>query len=197
MVGKNRQRKIDIITKYGVQNADVIAEACREVDLPLAVGAALVGHESGGKNIYGHDLGGALSTRGKAVAVCGKIYPEMSDIEVDYRNSVVFFLMIGAGAKSNGLGLTQLTFADDLHDGRTGGFFRQAADDHDLDPVDPLQNCIMGLGHVLKPILVAQNWDLAKAGTVYNHGSMRDGINDYGLDFRRDVAAWETRWIHG
>lgn len=174
-------------------NADAAALACRRAGVSYAVACALMEKESGGRNIYGHDVGGALSTASGPVTVAGVTYPKGADIPVGRLNFGVFLLMIGAGARSNGVGPCQITYAGDLPDGRTGGYFRQMLDDEGLDPADPVDNVVKGLTTLGR--LHDQYGSWATAGAVYNGGSHpSDRAVAYGIDLARRINAWRDRF---
>lgn len=175
------QAKIDIATREGLRNADALARACERLGLGYAAACTKVDMESNGDNIYGHDVGGALSTRNGAVTVCGKTYPRMSNIPVTHQNFAVFLMMMAAGHKSNGVGPSQITYAGELPDGRTGGYFRMAADDENLDLVLPEDNFYFGLKRLKEHYDNVGNW--AQAATLYNAGNLRNGVNSYGRMF--------------
>lgn len=89
-------KRIKIATQHGIANAEVAAEVCREVGLPFFVACALLEQESMGRNVYGHDAGGAMSG-----------FPD----PVNFGNWRVFrWLVIDKGQTSNGVGPCQLTY---------------------------------------------------------------------------------------
>lgn len=163
----------------GLRNVNAIADACVKTGLSFHLGCALAEKESHGRNIYGHDLGGALSTGRGPVTVAGHTYDRGEDIPVTPANAGIFLLMIGAGHRSNGMGPGQITYANDLPDGRTGGFFRQMLD-AGLLPWDPTDNLTFAF-RKLKNLLDA-GYDAAEAGTIYNAGNLTHGVNQYGHD---------------
>jgi hypothetical protein len=182
-------QKVAIAEKFGLVNVRPMYRAARRVGIPFRVACALYEKESGGRNIYGHDEGGALSTNGRMVTVSGVTYGVGANIPVTPQNFGVFLLKIGAGAKSNGVGPSQITYAADLPDGRTGGYFRQMMDDENLDPADPEDNMVKGLsilwGHWMaqrKP----RSWVVA--GRAYN------GRLSYGVDLAAKIVKWRLRF---
>src|SRR5215216_1816355 len=87
--------QIAIASDY-LENVDIAAQVCDETGTPFYILRALLEKESGGKNIYGHDAGGALSG-----------YPK----PVTRDNYEVFrWLVFTKGQTSNGVGPMQLTF---------------------------------------------------------------------------------------
>ena len=45
----------EILAAGGLTNADLIVQAATATGIPLAIAAAMIQKESGGKNVYGHD----------------------------------------------------------------------------------------------------------------------------------------------
>jgi hypothetical protein len=124
------ERKKAIIESHDFVNVQSMFDATKKVRLedklsmPLPAVLAKFDKESKGKNIYGHDIGGIFSTRDNAVELQGKVWPKGSNIPVTPSNAGIFLIKMATGAKSNGMGPSQITFASDLVDGRTGGYFR-------------------------------------------------------------------------
>lgn len=188
----DRLRRMQYAVAQGVQNVENISEAADDVGLSFVVALALIDKESRGANIYGHDKGGALSTNGRTVTVSGETYPPGSDIPVTPQNFAVFLMLIAQGVTSNGVGPAQITYAGDLPDGRVGGYFRQAADDENLDLANPEHNIRFGLSRFAAHL--AHEGSIALAGTAYNAGSARNGVNDYGLDLAARVVRWRQEF---
>jgi hypothetical protein len=156
--------------------------------LELAVALALFEGETHGKNIYGHDVGGALSTRDNSVTVCGVTYPKGSNIPVTPANAAVFLIMVAAGHKSNGMGPGQVTYAADLPDGKSLGYFRQMLE-RDMLPWKPLHNMQFCLEKIME--LYNQSHDWALAGGHYNGGTKPDMV--YGNAFKKRIDTWNQR----
>lgn len=195
--------RIDLAKADGIYRPAQVAAAARLVKLPLAVAFSLVQKESpgrdllgkrwsGGLNIYGHDAGGALSTGMGPVTVCGETYPEDSDIPVTPANFGIFLIMISHGVRSNGVGPCQITYDGELPDGKSGGFFRQMLEE-DLWPWHPPHNMQFGFRR-FRGYLENTEGDVAKAGTIYNAGSLRGGVNEYGLDLELRVTSWRGKF---
>jgi hypothetical protein len=183
----NKAQMIAAAEAEGLTNVGQMWEAAVESGVPFPVACALFEKESGGANVYGHDVGGALSTRDRAVEVCGRTYPEDSTIPVSAANAGVFLLKIGAGARSNGMGPAQITWAGDLADGRSGGFFRDMLDNRGLIPWHVLDNMVYGLGllHLYK---AGRGTTWEDAGTRYN------GHREYGEDLAEKIREWRARF---
>lgn len=75
-----------------------LAVACAAVGFPFFLGLAVMQKESNGRNIYGHDPGGAMYV------------PRPQNIEVTEENYREFRRLINSGTPSNGVGPLQLTY---------------------------------------------------------------------------------------
>jgi hypothetical protein len=115
------ERRKGIAVQYGLHNVECIALVCREAGVPFYVACALFEKESGGRNIYGHDAGGALS--GFPLDVCEGNY------------GVFEWLVFTKGQTSNGVGPSQITYK---------GFFTQMKA-QGLKPWDVHDNMLFGL----------------------------------------------------
>jgi hypothetical protein len=185
-----RAERIRIATEHGLHNVSAIADASVDSGMSFHLACALLDGESDGWNIYGHDVGGALSTRSHHVTVAGHTYAQGTDIPVTPENAAVFLLMIGAGHKSNGMGPCQITYAADLPDGRSGGYFRQMSDDYGLVPWDVTDNMVFGFSRLFMPLLV-KHGSVAAAGAHYNGGTHP---NASALDYGARLAARDVLW---
>jgi hypothetical protein len=87
--------QIKIAKATGLANVDGIAAAANKTKCPFYLALAMIERESNGKNVYGHDRGGALSG-----------FPK----EVNKGNFEVFKWMIDNGHPSNGVGPAQITY---------------------------------------------------------------------------------------
>jgi hypothetical protein len=126
---------------YGLSNAVTIAGTCREAGVPFYVACALFEKETMGKNIYGHDKGGALSG-----------FPG----EVNKDNYEVFEWLVSQGMKSNGVGPSQIT---------SGSLLTQMKTEH-LDPWNVWDNMLFGLRFLKKWKVKYRTWH--NAGRLYN-----------------------------
>lgn len=148
-----------------LQNADVLATACREAHVPYFVACALVEKESGGKNVYGHDAGGALSG-----------FPH----DVNLHNFRVFKWLIDQGHTSNGVGPCQITYAPSFD------LMLKMA----LRPWMPLDNMIFGLRLLKTDYDATFSWQ--NAGARYNGGPHPNGTAlAYGKDLALKIEAWK------
>lgn len=154
----------------GLKNADIAARVCDEVGTKYYHLCALLEKESGGKNVYGHDVGGTLSG---------------FDLPVNKDNYAVFYwLVITKGGKSNGVGPMQLTYK---------GFLTDMAANK-LKAYDPYDNITYGAKLWLDYYRTArsQTYDrvaaIIRAGTKYNTGSY--GTNAYGVRLLGLMNKW-------
>lgn len=143
-----------VLTQHGMSNAAELVKACAFVGIPTYIGAAFAEHESGGKNVYGHDSGGAMCGAGN----------------VTRDNYATFLSMVRAGHTSNGVGPMQITYP---------GYFKpNTAEVAAL--YDPYANFVFGL-KIIKAYLNGNYSDanLDAAGQKYNSGSAH-GAPGYG-----------------
>jgi hypothetical protein len=173
--------RIQIAQEFGLQNVPEAATACREAGLPFYAACALLEKESMGANVYGHDIGGALSG-----------YPQQVD-ESNYR--VFYWLVVDKGWTSNGVGPTQITWAGALRTStggaaRDGGLFR-LMEQQGLRPWIPEENMRYGFGLLWQHYLdLGHSW--ISAGAAYN------GKRSYGADLFTKCEEWRERLgIHG
>lgn len=125
-----------------LQNAHIAAVACRDAGLPFYVACALLEKESGGRNVFGNDKGGALSG-----------FPDT----VNKDNYAVFrWLVIDKGQTSNGVGPCQITYR---------GFFTDM-EKRGLKPYDAHDNMRYGFELLARYEREKGSW--AAAGTAYN-----------------------------
>jgi len=138
------------IAAKSLQNADIAAIACREAGLPFFAACALLEKESGGKNVYGHDKGGALAG-----------FPGV----VNAGNFEVFrWLVFDKGQTSNGVGPCQITFK---------GFFVDM-ESQGLKPWSPHDNMLYGFRLLKRHYDAGGSW--VAAGTAYN-GARSYGVD--------------------
>jgi hypothetical protein len=93
--------QIEIAQSHGMQNVELIAQCCNETGARFYVALAMLEKETGTcRNVYGHDVGGALS---------GFPKPVTKD------NYEVFkWLIFTKGQQSDGVGPSQLTLRASL-----------------------------------------------------------------------------------
>ena len=168
---------LDIIAAR-LDNAAAVLAAASRAGVDLALACALVEKESGGRNVYGHDIGGTYSTRDAEVVLDGVTYPRGSDVPVTEANYARFVALVAAGAKSNGVGPAQITYR---------GYFPDA-ERRGLRLWVPEDNLTFGLQILVRHLAAGRS--VPEAGTLYNAGNLLAGVTDYG----RDLAAKTDRW---
>ena len=158
------------IAEARLQNVDAAIRAAQDTGLPLHVAFALLDMESEGRNFFGSDAGG--------------MYKGLEVTEAKYKNMVEKVL---AGAPSNGVGPTQITWAGAKRaDGtRSGGFFTQAAE-QGLKLWIPYDNMLFGF-RLVAAYAKTYNNDWFQVGKRYN------GKDSYGTTFKRVVGEWKAR----
>lgn len=162
--------QVSVLAAGGLSNAGLIVEAADRTGVPLAIAAAMVEKESGGRNVYGHDTGGVFSVPGR-------------DIEVTQENYGEFLRRVLAGEKSNGVGPAQITYR---------GYFERYPE---YPFGEPLANIRFGLT-ILADYLRGDYSDasVAAAGARYNGGT-NPGPRAlaYGADLLTKTKAWRVR----
>lgn len=155
-----------------LDNPAAIVAAAGRAGVPVAVAAALAELETGGRNVYGHDRGGVFA------APDGALVPVTPESLAELRARVA------AGERSNGVGPAQITWPP-LFD---------RADALGLDLAEPEDNMTLGLmvlaEHARGDLSPA---GLERAGTLYNAGTLAEGVTDYGRRLARAAAAWAER----
>ena len=175
---------VDVFAKHGLRNAEALVRAADDVGLQLHIAAALAEKESGGRNIYGHDAGGALSTKTGPVSIGGETYPRGGDIPVTEANFTEYFLpAVLAGKISNGVGPLQITYP---------GYFKQRPD---YPWWDPYKSALVGYTDFLGYLKGATTPAAIKtAGSRYNSGSYTKTAGTYGEALATLAAKWDT-WL--
>ena len=182
---------VDVITGQNMENAAAIIAGSQASGVPLHIAAAMIEKESRGRNVYGGDAGGIFSPRPNPVTVDGTTYTDPARVPVTRDNYLRFLSLLletATRAKkpvviSNGVGPAQITFWGYHWDARQAG----------IDLSDAAQNIAFGLrilaGHL------AGRTDQAgveAAGTMYNAGTLQNGVNGYGRDLWVKAEAWRV-----
>jgi LysM repeat protein len=149
-----------------LQNAEDIVRAAKNAGLYLPAALAMIQKESGGRNVWGSDVGGTNSGKKGNVT------------EVDFK---AFAKKVAAGAKSNGVGVAQITYP---------AYFPMA-ENQGIKLWLPYDNALFGF-RILRSNYEKQK-DWARAGTLYNKGNLTTGVNEYGKTFAALVKEWESR----
>ena len=157
---------IDAVAKvFGKEAAAVVVEEAHEADLELALACALVEQESGGKNIFGCDLGSRSS-----VPFCNQAVTEARVREL--------IAHVQRGGTSNGVGLTQLTSLGFILDAmESGGAWKPEAQ--------------LEVGFDLLASLIAQLGEFRGIG-AYN-GGPGNPIASYAESVLSKREAWRKR----
>lgn len=151
------KERIAKASQMRLTDADLIASQCRAAGVPFFVACALFQKESGGRNIYGNDPGGALA------GFSG---------EVTHDNFEVFeWLVFEKGVPSNGVGPAQITYK---------GYFT-AMHATGLRPWEPADNMLFGLDLLAANHKATGTWEAAAAR--YNGGPKPNAFaQSYGKD---------------
>lgn len=159
-----------------LENVPDAATACRDAGIPFFVACALLEQESGGKNIFGHDVGGSFSG--------GGIVTPLKFLQ--------FYTEAMNGKTSNGVGPCQITYAGAYKSGhRDGGYFRLMIN-QGLLPYEPLHNMLFGFRILAGNYEKTGSWE--KAGAIYNGGpNPGPKAIQYGKDFSAKIAVWKQR----
>jgi len=154
---------------FGLQNVDVAAQVANETGIKFNHLCALLQHESMGKNIYGHDSGGALSGFSKPVT------------KDNY--DVFRWLILNKGQTSNGVGPMQLTFK---------GFFTDM-EKKGLKPWDVHDNMTYGAKLWNDYYRSYRDQGLSPDESVRKAGVRYNGASSYGDTQVRLVKEWRDR----
>lgn len=163
-------QQIATAKSHGMQNVDLIAQCCNETGARFYIALAMLEKETGTcRNVYGHDVGGALSGFPKTV---------------NRGNYEVFrWLVFDKGQRSNGVGPSQLTFK---------GFFADM-EQKGLKPWDMHDNIAYGVKLIQSYYQQGRdqgktvNEALRYAGTRYN------GASAYGDSYLQVALKWKGR----
>lgn len=181
--------RIKIAEDFGLVNVDAAARACRKAGLAFFDACALIEKESpdpskkikGGANIYGHDVGGVNTLSGNR------------SLEVTDVNFMAFLVKVMNGARSNGVGPLQITYAGELRNAhRDGGYFRQMSE-LGLRPWVPEENMLFGFRTF---VTLINAHGLEEGAARYNGGgSPNADARAYGKDIVAKSAAWRRRFV--
>lgn len=180
----------DVLTSGGLFNAAAIVAGSKAAGVPLHIAAAIVEKESLGRNIYGRDSGGIHSSRPNGVTVDGVTYAPGDLVPVSRDSYLVFLSRLlradgsWTGVKSNGVGPMQITYWGYHRDARRAG----------VDLSNPAKNIEFGLrilaGHLNGSYT---QYSVERAGTLYNAGTLANGVNGYGRDLWAKSEKWRVQ----
>lgn len=152
----------------GLKNVDAIAAAANKTGCPFYLAAAMIQRESNGKNVYGHDAGGALAG-----------FPE----EVSLGNWDVFrWLVFEKGQTSNGVGPAQLTYK---------GFFTDM-EKQGLKPYQAPDNILYGVRLLFSYYKNARK-SLGVRDSIKEAGTKYNGAAAYGDGLLKMALEWKDR----
>jgi hypothetical protein len=158
----------------GLINVEALAAACDKYAFPFYLACVILAKETSGRNIFGHDHGGAFSD------------PDGKNIEVTEERYKEFLKLIGAGKTSNGVGPMQLTYKG-YHIGP------QSLTTLGYKAWLPADNIRYGVGRILKPSLAA---NLAKGQTLtqafWNTAKAYNGNASYADDAQARAKVWKA-----
>ncbi|MCG7422384.1 hypothetical protein MHY29_06030 [Micrococcus sp. ACRRV] len=160
------------VLSASLSHPEAIVAAAGRARVPVSVAADLAELESGGRNVFGNDVGGVFSS------------PGAPDVDVTPERVAELRRRVADGERSNGVGPAQITWPP-LFD---------RADAEGLDLADPEDNMTLGLS-LLRDSARGDfsAAGLERAGTLYNAGTLAGGVTDYGRRLAAAAAAWERR----
>lgn len=173
---------VKIIGRY-LQNPEAIVKASIRLDMPVNIVAALVERETGGRHIYGNDVGGVFGRPSKST-------PPSYTKTVTEQNYREFMRRIRAGELSNGVGPLQITWKQYHYDAEAEGLKLWRAED----------NIYFGAREFLR-LIRANGGSIIKAGTLYRWGKLDGdpsgkyptGSSEYGVDVEWKSRVWAAR----
>lgn len=151
----------------GFRNVEHIANACNATGCMFYLAVAMIEKESKGRNVYGHDAGGALSG-----------FPK----PVNRGNFEVFeWLIFTKKQTSNGVGPTQITYK---------GYFTQMKD-QDLNPWEPAHNIFFGV-RLLYSYYQAGRKTMGRHESIRHAGTKYNGAEAYGDSLLQAALRWKN-----
>lgn len=176
-MGKVTLKQVETARKY-LTNVELIAAAAEQTKVPFWLLAAVVDKESKGANVFGHDVGGALSGYNG---------------EVDESNYRVFLWLVGDSQhdqddrpvklNSNGIGPLQLTYP---------GFFTDM-EAKGLKPWLASDNILYGARLLRQYLTEAPRKTMTTEQRIKAVGKRYNGSPLYGADLWRVAVLWFKR----
>ena len=162
--------QIEIAKSHGMQNVELIAQCCNETGGRFYIAVAMLEKETGTcRNVYGHDVGGALS---------GFPKPVTKD------NYEVFkWLVFTKGQQSNGVGPSQLTFK---------GFFTDM-ESKGLKPYDMHDNIAYGVKLIQQYYRDGRNQGKSVNDALRYAGTKYNGSTAYGDSYVTIALKWKAQ----
>jgi hypothetical protein len=156
----------------GLINVTALAKACDEYKFPFYLACVICDKETDGRNIYGHDAGGIFTG------------PSNVNITVTENNYKEFLRRLGAGERSNGVGVFQLTWKG-YHIGA------QSLTTLGYKAWIPADNIRYAIGRILAPTIkrhLASGLNLEKA--FWNTAKAYNGNDSYADDAVVKARTW-------
>ncbi len=152
----------------GLINVVPLAEACDKYKFPFHLGCVILDKETDGKNIFGHDKGGAFSD------------PDGKDIEVTEGRYREFRRLIDSGMTSNGVGPMQITWK---------GYF-PVMESQGLKPWVPADNIMFGISILSASLTRGLEQGLTLEKAFWNTAKSYNGNASYADDAVVKARTW-------
>jgi len=162
------QTQIDLVREKGFANVPYIAEAANLTDTHFYIAVTMIGKETSGRNVYGHDVNGALSG-----------FPG----EVNFGSYEVFKWLRTQGKGPNGIGPSQITSQGLLDEMKARG----------LSVINPRDNILFGVELIGKYYRAARDKGLSVNNALWQAGKRYNGADAYADSFLRAALDWRAR----
>lgn len=161
--------QVQTVKDADIANAVTIASVCNMTGCPFYLAVAMIERESRGRNVYGHDVGGALSG-----------FPG----SVNQGNFEVFrWLVIDKKKTSNGVGPAQLTWP---------GFFIEM-EKRGLKPWWPADNIRYGVELLFSYYQHARDLGDGVRAAIRYAGTKYNGASTYGDGLLEGALRWKEK----
>lgn len=158
--------QVQKVKDAGFQNVEAVAEACNVTGCRFYLAVAMIEKESRGRNVYGHDSGGALAG-----------FPK----PVNQGNFEVFEWLIATGQKGrNGVGPAQLTSKGYFDEMKTKG----------LKPWEPMDSVPLGVRDLYRYYRAARNNGDTVVEAIRYAGTRYNGADAYGDSLVTVALRW-------
>lgn len=152
----------------GLINVDSLAAACQRYKFPFYLGCTILDKETDGRNIFGHDKGGAFSD------------PTGANIEVTEERYREFRRLIDSGQTSNGVGPMQITWR---------GYF-PVMESQGLKPWVPADNILFGISILSGSLTRGLEQGLSIEKAFWNTAKAYNGNDSYADDAAVKARTW-------
>lgn len=173
--------QLQVLAGARFANVDHIAAACNRTFCPLFLAAAMLDKESDGKNIFGHDHGGAMTGYPGDVAVTADSYTVfrwMIDVGVPIQQPDGTYKIVKFGP--NGVGPAQITHPELVAAMATEG----------LDIRNPKDNIFFGVRRLFDFYQKARE-TLGVRKSIVEAGRRYNGKLSYGEDLLTQALKWK------